>query len=304
MVGGEKATLARDQIASYRIVVWYSVGMRRLSEELSQAITEEALPIGTVRQWKSGEMIKTGPNKWRRNTAGARKQIKKRQETAKLKSTIGAFKDAIASGEAGSPGMTFKDHVREAKASIGVQSKRFDGLMGDLRSMAPKGATVLGRVKKMESVLGKIIRKPKTYKSPADLQDVTGTRIIANSIGEVQDTVNKIKKRFKVVDEDDYISKPQGDYRSHHLIIEDDDGYQKEVQVRTRNQDTFANWSHDVYKPQTPDQEAAVRDNKDKVNAFSKGMSEFFYAQDMGKSPPPPPRPKCPPEIVKSLGCI
>jgi ppGpp synthetase/RelA/SpoT-type nucleotidyltranferase len=281
---------------------------------LNRAITEAALPPGTRRQWKSGWHIKLKSGKWVRDTPEARRQAggsdvgstevkKKREYQAKLKSTISEFKDAVASGKIGEPGMSFKDHVRVAKATMKKHNARKDALLGELRGMAGEKAQVMGRVKVMESVLGKMLRKPK-YKKADQLQDITGTRVIHDSIDEVKSTVAKLKKRFKVVDEDNYIDTPQGDYRSHHLIIEDDDGQQKEVQVRTRNQDVFANWAHDVYKPRTPEQAKAVEQHKDEIAKFSKGTSEFLFAKDSGKNPPPPPRPDCPPPVAKTFGCI
>lgn len=290
----------------------------RLSTALSQAIVEEALPIGTKRMWKRGEMVKLGPGKWVRATAAGMKRAKKREGQEKFRSTIGKFKDDLAAGKY-APGMTFKDHVREGKAERAQAISRLDGLLGDLKSMAPSTAEVTGRPKELESILGKVTRKVEAaekesqktgrkieskVKRPSDLGDVTGTRIIADTIGEVRDTVKKIKGRFKVTEEEDAITNPKGAYRSIHLSIVDDDGKEKEVQVRTRNQHTFAEWAHDVYKPLTPEQEKTAEKHFDEIEGYSKGMSDFFYAQDMGKNPPPPPRPDCPKGIVNVFGCL
>ena len=115
--------------------------------------------------------------------------------------------------------------------------------------------------------------------------------------------VDAIKKKYKVIDEDDYINSPNGDYRSYHLIIEDEQGLAKEVQVRTRNQDVFADWAHDVYKPVNEAQRRAIQNPKVKkaIDEFSNKTSEFLYAKDQGKSAGSPP--PCPPVIEKTFSC-
>jgi len=287
----------------------------------------KALPIGAKRTWKSGEKVKLAPRKWVSANEKNLKIAKKREKREGFKSTIQAFKKGIEDGEItvkkkkqlpdgsiqtketkvpfGVPGMKFKDHVREAKQKLKENNERLGSLMDELRDMAPAGGIVQGRAKEMESILGKLLRKPKLYKRPSDLNDITGTRIIADTVDGAQSAVDKVKKRFKIIDEKDNLKNAREDgYRSNHLIIEDDDGNRKEVQIRTKNQNTFADWSHNVYKPRNPEEKRVVEQNVDDINKFSKDISEFFFAQDTGKNPPPPPRPKCPGAISGTLGCI
>jgi ppGpp synthetase/RelA/SpoT-type nucleotidyltranferase len=170
-----------------------------------------------------------------------------------------------------------------------------------LQELAPPGASVKGRVKDLESAVGKIARKPK-YGTATKLQDVTGTRVIMDTIDEVKATVNKIKAKYDIVEEDDYISEALNGYRSHHLIAKDENGLEFEIQVRTKNQNTWADWAHDMYKPVNPAQEKAMAESSEEINDFKMRMSAFFYAKDDPKAPSVA-KPKCPESVKVSFGC-
>lgn len=275
----------------------------RLSRELAILLEAKAAKVGERRERKDGYVYEKQPDKtWIR--VGETKLKKKQDARKSFKEKIAAFKEGIAAGTAGSPMMAFRDHAREGRQKRAKAFKRVDGLVSDLKSLAPPGAKVTGRVKEMESIIGKLILKPKEYKRPADLTDITGARIVAASIDDVYDAVKAISKRFEILENEDSIVKPKGAYRSVHLVIKDDDGEKKEVQVRTENQDTFANWSHDVYKPLKRKHKIALNKDKARIERFAKRMSNFFYAQDMGRNPPPPRRPNCPKVVEKAFGCI
>ena len=199
------------------------------------------------------------------------------------------------------PGLTPKEHVELASKII----KQHNGLLAKtlkvLETVSGPGAIVKGRVKVLESALGKIIRKPEEYPSADKLQDVTGTRVVHDTVAQVRDTVGKLRKLYKVVDEDDYITKPQGNYRSYHLILEDPNtGLQFEAQIRTRNQDTFAEWAHNVYKPVNEVQAEHRADPE--VGDYERKMAEYFWEIDNGKvdATPPP----CTTTIKIAFGCL
>jgi len=267
-----------------------------LSDELAEAA---AWPIGTRRKWKIGYVIKVGPDKWVPEGSAEAKKVKARSQ---LKSTIGKLRATIARGKI-EPGMTFREHVRLAKQERAAQEKTLRPLLDKMAKLAPNGE-VFGRTKTIESILGKMARKPGEYKKASDLTDVTGTRITHKSIGEVMKTADEIRKSFDVVEEEDAITKPKGDYRSIHFLIKDTDGKKKEIQVRTQNQNRFADWAHDHYKPASVDQDTQIKKNKDVIAAYSRAMSEFMYAQDRGDSPPPPDPPPCPEKVKEILGCL
>jgi ppGpp synthetase/RelA/SpoT-type nucleotidyltranferase len=73
-----------------------------------------------------------------------------------------------------------------------------------------------------------------------------------------------------------------------------------EVQVRTENQNTFADWCHDVYKP-TNKKQAESRKHPD-VKAYAHDMSEYFWALDQGLEPPP--KPPCVKVVSEAFGCL
>lgn len=177
----------------------------------------------------------------------------------------------------------------------------FKPLMEALQKLAPD-AKIKGRVKKTASIMGKMQRKSKYAGNVGLMQDITGTRIVAKDIAGVKEVVESIRKKYKIVEEDNYIDSPKGDYRSHHLIILDGD-LQKEVQIRTPNQNTFASWAHDIYKPTSDEQAAAIAKNEDLIKAYSKNLSAHFYAIDAGADVIPE-KPPCIPAVKDSVGCV
>lgn len=218
-------------------------------------------------------------------------------EIARLSATLEEFEQAIGAGKIhGDVG----EHIRVAQAEVQGHEQALPALMSDLKAMAGKGK-VKARVKKLESVLGKIVRKPK-YRDAAALQDLTGARIVHENVEQVMATVRAIKAKYEVVTEDNYIDAPQGDYRSYHLIVEHE-GRQKEIQVRTKNQDVFADFAHNIYKPLTPAQEQAIRTSRAEVEQYSKQAAAHYWALDSGAEDVPPP-PPCIPVVKQAFGCL
>lgn len=229
----------------------------------------------------------------------AHAETQRTRKLEKMAGTIEALSKKIADGEVPGP---LAMQIRLAKKMRTEHQNGLKPLLGKLQSLSSPNAKIKGRAKELESMLGKVVRKPK-YKHSGNLQDATGTRVVCGSIREVQETVTRIKANYKVVDEDNYIISPQGDYRSHHLIIIDN-GQPKEVQVRTGNQDVWASWFHDMYKPQTPKQEADVRTHKGHLDQYAKQVANFMFAKDQGKATPPPVMPPCTPVVKQTFGCL
>lgn len=280
----------------------------KYSDALTEALLDErkAFPAGTVRKRADGQYIKTHRGDWEKVPAGAdvRARSGRQEYVAKTKETVGEFQKKLAGGQF-EKGWSMGDHVRNAKSFLDKHNANLARFQGDLQSLAGGNAKVKARTKKLESTLGKMVRKPK-YKRADMLQDGTGARIIHQSIAEVKATVDALKKKYRVVEEDDYISQPHpGDptYRSHHLIVEDEDGLQKEIQVRTANQNKFADWNHDVYKPVTKQQAQMVDKHKGVISAYAKAYSDHVFSVDSGDSMPTP-KPECPDEVRVSVGCL
>ena len=199
--------------------------------------------------------------------------------------------------------LSLTEHVAIAKDFLERHKRALPTIVKAVAAEAGETAEMKFRVKELESALGKLVRKPDQYPTADKLQDGAGLRVVHDSVDQVIATVQKLKKQYRVVDEDDYITKPQGSYRSYHLILEDKKtGLQYEVQVRTRNQDTFADWAHNLYKPLTPEQEKAKEDPA--VLEYESEMAEYFWALDNKESPPS--KPDCdPPAIIRvAFGCL
>lgn len=220
-------------------------------------------------------------------------RAKNPEKHAEMSRVMGEFKGVVNSGKL-TPGVSLGTHVKIAKDTLAKHNEHFKEGMAELKKHAPADAKIEGRTKELHSAIEKLIRKEK-YGTVDKLQDATGLRVIANSLQKVKETVDRIKADSKVVAEDNYIAKPLGDYRSHHLIVEDKHGLQKEIQVRTENQHSFANWAHDVYKPHNEAQRAALEKHGDVVAAYSKAISEHFWKQDNGQKSTRP----ATPEIIK-----
>lgn len=281
----------------------------KFSTSLTEAINEldeaKGFPPGTVRKRKDGYYVKTHRGDWERSKKGSDPQArgKRQQEVAQTKSTVSEFQKKHSDGAFDR--MSFGQHVRVAKDFLGRHNANLARFTGDLGKLAGPTGKVKARTKKLESALGKMVRKPK-YDRADKLQDGTGARVVHQSIGQVKDTVAKLREKYRVIEEDNYIDNPHpGDptYRSHHLIVEDEDGLQKEIQVRTANQDKFADWSHDVYKPTSKLQDELVKKHKTVIGAYARAYSEHFFSVDSG-SDSPLPKPECPDEVRMSVGCI
>lgn len=196
---------------------------------------------------------------------------------------------------------SFEQHVELAKSMVARHRKSLPEKLRMLEEAAP-GAEVLGRVKEVESAVEKIARKPK-YGSAENLQDISGTRVVAKSIAQVRGIVENIKKQFQIIEEEDLISSPRDGYRSIHFIARDANGLDFEIQVRTENEDTWADWAHNVYKPMTKEQEEILNSSKEVVDDYRLRASAYFYAQDAQSGPEVDP-PECPPVVRQVFGCI
>lgn len=113
-----------------------------------------------------------------------------------------------------------------------------------------KDFLVVQRLKRLESITGKLERFPKMnlYR----MQDLGGCRIIVDDLDQVYEAVKKAKRELKnctIVRETDYINEPKNSgYRCYHMIVkfhsDDKIEYNKnmllEIQFRTRLQHKWA----------------------------------------------------------------
>jgi len=164
-----------------------------------------------------------------------------------------------------------------------------------------KNVRISGRIKESESMVGKLARQPENFKTVDDLHDISGVRATADTIRDVQNTMDYVRNNYNVLEEKNNIDEDRDGYRSYHAIIEKD-GIKHEIQIRTKNQDKWANYAHDnFYKPATKQQSVFIERNKDIINEYTKSMSDYFYNMDMGKNSK---KPDCPQKISIVVGCL
>lgn len=122
-------------------------------------------------------------------------------------------------------------------------------ITNNLRRNNPN-AIVVQRLKRLDSILGKIERFPTM--SLYRMQDLGGCRVIVDSIKEVYKSVNQFKNskiRHIFKKEDDYIQNPKkSGYRSYHMVYQfqsdENETYNQniliEIQFRTKLQHIWA----------------------------------------------------------------
>ena len=152
-----------------------------------------------------------------------------------------------------------------------------------LKRIYPK-AEVTGRTKELPSAVGKIKKKNKDEPfTHYDMQDISGTRVTVKDIKSEKDALVKLRKNFKIIEVEDYVSHPnKANYRSIHAIIEYN-GKPVELQIRTKNQTIWADWGHDtLYKNTEKTKKRLGEKGWKQANAYSKDMAEYYYAKDRG----------------------
>ena len=109
---------------------------------------------------------------------------------------------------------------------------------------------LLGRIKSEESMREKCRRKdlPETVESALyEIHDAVGIRIVCTFIDDIYTIRDRLVALpyIRLIEEKDYIRqvKPNG-YRSLHLILQVEDTYYAEIQLRTISMDTWAAMEH------------------------------------------------------------
>jgi ppGpp synthetase/RelA/SpoT-type nucleotidyltranferase len=161
-------------------------------------------------------------------------------------------------------------------------------LKAGLEAAGIKVHSLMHRVKDWQSIKDKLDGRTSGKRSPADLTDVVGLRVVALFLSDLPRIADVVHATFDVMSEDDKVagvaSQDAFGYMSHHLIVRMRDdhvgprydhlkGIAFEVQVRTILMDAWANVSHYLdYKGETSIPEPLRRD------FFA--LSGLFYVAD------------------------
>ena len=139
----------------------------------------------------------------------------------------------------------------------------------------------MGRLKSEESVLEKCAKK-NIEATPdnivREIRDIVGIRVVCTFVDDTYKVRDAIRDfdGIKIIEEKDYISnaKPNG-YRSYHMIVQNEEGYYAEIQIRTISMDTWAALEHDIkYKKD-------INVNKELITAELKRCADELASTDI-----------------------
>jgi len=167
-----------------------------------------------------------------------------------------------------------------------IQSDHIE-VRNDLDAMFGKDHEIQARVKKPDSIAEKLARKPEKYKGdPANLQDISGLRVVTKSSADQEAVVQKFKSKYgdKILKgtEDDFYKKPQSPdpgYRAFHATIEKN-GMPHEVQIKTKNMETWSECNHPLYKNDAWTKDAGKDPD---VQAYMRKAADVYQQRDLGQ---------------------
>jgi|GEM_PF-1954199 N12 class adenine-specific DNA methylase/ppGpp synthetase/RelA/SpoT-type nucleotidyltranferase len=154
---------------------------------------------------------------------------------------------------------------------------------------------VEGRVKTLPSIVKKL-KKKNTGDAPPftqnNMEDIAGLRVTFDDLEDLKAGVESVKSKYKVVEDEDYITTPKSGYRSYHLTIEQD-GRPLELQFRTPNMTKWGDWTHNTLYDHTDVTKQKVGEAGFKqLQDYAQAMSDYYAAKDAGKEPDLPDVPK------------
>jgi ppGpp synthetase/RelA/SpoT-type nucleotidyltranferase len=140
------------------------------------------------------------------------------------------------------------------------------------------GNKVTARLKTSDSIFEKMQRR-NIY--PEQMTDIGGIRILFPDIKSVYDGASKIRQRFIILEEEDYIDRPKSGYRGYHMLVKAGDKV-IEVQLKTPMMEEWTYISHaTMYKRAAPK----------RAQAYVRKMGDYYSRMEEGQKAK---RPKTP----------
>ena len=157
-----------------------------------------------------------------------------------------------------------------------------------------------GRLKTLSSMIKKLKKKNVNEKfTQHNFEDIIGTRLTFKNEKELKKGIKVIRKNFKIREEEDYITKPKGGYRSFHFTIENK-GKPIELQFRTPNQTKWADWMHDrLYDNVEKTKKKIGKKGFSIATKYAEKMSKYYEKLDKGIKAI---KPKTPEVVKNKLG--
>ncbi|MFO8016768.1 MAG: hypothetical protein R6U32_06705 [Candidatus Woesearchaeota archaeon] len=207
--------------------------------------------------------------------------------------------------------------AEETRAFIRTHKSQMDETADTLKDLFPD-REVTGRLKGAANVEEKIYRDfmagefpPGTTfdearaivldsapTEPNAMRDVAGTRITVDSIEEERKAARIIEETYGdgIIKRKDFLKDDyRGDgYRSIHYVV-DEGGVPVEIQIRTPDQTSFADWTHDyIYKGEFK--------NNQEATSYAKKVGDTLHNKEMGLCDPCV-FPDCPPILAQAGAC-
>ncbi len=114
-------------------------------------------------------------------------------------------------------------------------------LLYDLSHNIYKNSIATYRIKRIESIIGKLIRFPSMKLDR--MWDIAGCRCILNSNKQLYQLRDSINNNFEVIKVNDYIAKPQPDgYKSLHIYVRCKKNRINVIEIQLRNKENH-NWA-------------------------------------------------------------
>ena len=207
-------------------------------------------------------------------------------------------------GDAGFTREQMAEAQHKAVKALKPHNDTFEKTKSEISELA-KGADIKGRVKASDSASYKVtMRDPEgKYKGDvSNIKDATGFMVIRDNQKDLDSDIKKLTDKYKVVEKKDYVKNPKDNYRAVHLILQDENGKNFEVQMKTKNQSKWASWNHDVYKPMTDAQANAIKTSGKIIKSYAKKISEYFAKVDKGIKDAV--IPACAEAVALTFGCL